>query len=61
MLLSLEILKTTCSYGAENVFYLPLAWYGLRWDIKISYYEEKTFWSMEEYQVRSKEGIERLI
>ena len=23
--------KTTRSYGAENVFYLPLAWYGLRW------------------------------
>ena len=25
--------KTACSYGAENVFYLPLAWYGLRWNI----------------------------
>ncbi len=29
--------KTTCSYGAENIFYLPLAWYGLRWDIEVSY------------------------
>ena len=53
--------KTTCSYGAENVFYLPLAWYGLRWNIEVSYYEGKTFWSMEDYQVRSKEGIERLV
>jgi len=53
--------KTAYSYGAENVFYLPLAWYGLRWDIEISYYEGKTFWSMEEYRVRSKEGIERLV
>ncbi|MCI9559457.1 MAG: hypothetical protein HFG52_09460 [Lachnospiraceae bacterium] len=39
--------KTTCSYGAENIFYLPLAWYGLRWNIKVSYYEGRTFWSME--------------
>lgn len=53
--------KTACSYGAENVLYLPLAWYGLRWNIEISYYEGKTFWSMEEYRVRSKEGIERLV
>ncbi len=35
--------KTACSYGAENVFYLPLAWYGLRWNIEVSYYEGKTF------------------
>ncbi|MDO4339067.1 MAG: transposase [Eubacteriales bacterium] len=53
--------KTACSYGAENVLYLPLAWYCLRWNIEISYYEGKTFWSMEEYRVRSKEGIERLV
>ena len=53
--------KTACSYGAENVFYLPLAWYGLRWNIEVSYYEGKTFWSMEEYRIRSKEGIERLV
>lgn len=53
--------KTVCSYGAENVFYLPLAWYGLRWNIEVSYYEGKTFWSMEEYRIRSKEGIERLV
>ena len=53
--------KTACSYGTENVFYLPLAWYGLRWNIETSYYEGKTFWSMEEYRIRSKEGIERLV
>ena len=53
--------QTACSYGAENIFYLPLAWYGLRWNIEVSYYEGKTFWSMEEYRIRSKEGIERLI
>lgn len=53
--------KTACSYGAENISYLPLAWYGLRWNIEVSYYEGKTFWSMEEYRIRSKEGIERLV
>ena len=53
--------KTIRSYGAENVFYLPLAWYGLRWNIEVSYYEGKTFWSLEEYRIRSKEGIERLV
>ena len=53
--------KTVCSYGAENIFYLPLAWYGLRWNIEVSYYEGKTFWSMEEYRIRSKEGIEWLM
>ncbi len=53
--------KTTYSYGAENVFYLLLAWYGLRWNIEVSYYEGKTFWFMEEYRIRGKEGIERLI
>ncbi len=40
---------------------MPLAWYGLRWNIEVSYYEGKTFWSIEEYQVRSKEGIEQLV
>ena len=53
--------KTVYDYGKENVFYLPLAWYGFRWSIEVSYYEGKTFWSIEEYRVRSKEGIERLI
>ena len=53
--------KTACFYGAENIFYLPLAWYGLRWNIEVSYYEGKTFWSMEEYRIRSKEGIERMV
>ena len=48
-------------YGEEDILYLPLACYLLRWDIEVSYYEGKTFWSLEEYRVRSREGIERLI
>ena len=48
-------------YGKEDIRYLPLACYMLRWDIEVSYYENKTFWSLEEYRVRSREGIERLV
>ena len=52
---------TLRGYGEENRQFLPLACYSLRWDIEISYYESKAFWSLEEYRVRSREGIERLI
>jgi len=40
--------ETFHNYGGENVFYLPLGWYYLRWNIEVSYYEGKTFWSMED-------------
>lgn len=52
---------TIRGYGEEKKQFLPLACYSLRWDIEISYYESKTFWSLEEYRVRSREGIERLV
>lgn len=44
-----------CEYGKEDIRYM------LRWDIEVSYYENKTFWSLEEYRVRSYEGIEHLV
>ncbi len=53
--------ETIRGYGEENAQFLPLACYPLRWDIETSYYESKTFWSLEGYRVRSREGIERLI
>ena len=53
--------ETIRAYGRENRSYLPLAWYSLRWNIEISYYEGKKFWFLEEYRIRSKEGIERLV
>lgn len=52
---------TLRGYGEENKQFLPLACYSLRWNIEISYYESKAFWSLEGYRVRSREGIERLI
>lgn len=48
-------------YGEENINFLPLSCYLLRWNLEVSYYEGKTFWSLEEYRIRSREGIERLI
>ncbi len=32
-----------------------------RWNIETSYYESKIFWSFENYRIRSRESIERLI
>ena len=52
---------TLYAYGKENPMYLPMGFYEMRWEIEVSYYEEKTFWSMESYRVRSGCGIERLI
>ena len=52
---------TIRGYGGEKKQFLPLACYSPRWNIEISYYESKTFWSLEDYRVRSREGIERLV
>ncbi len=52
---------TIRGYGEDNKKFLPPACYSPRWNIEVSYYESKTFWSLEEYRVRSREGIERLV
>lgn len=41
--------------------YVPLFCYGFRLNIEISYYEQKTFWSLCSYMVRSRKGIEMLV
>ena len=41
--------------------YIPLFLYSCRWNIEISYYEQKTFWSLCSYMVRSCKGIEMLV
>ena len=53
--------ETIRGYGEENEQLLPIAYYSPRWAIEVSYYESKTFWSLEEYRVRSRKGIEHLI
>ena len=52
---------TMRGYVKEKSSTLLLACYLLRWKIETSYYESKTFWSFEEYRVRSRKGIERLM
>ena len=41
--------------------YIPLFLYSFRWNIETSYYEQKTFWSLCSYMVRSCKGIEMLV
>ena len=48
-------------FANANLAFLPLTIYGLRWNIEVSYYEQKTFWALGDYRVRSKVGIERLV
>ena len=59
-----------CAFEEENTFnqtttglekYLPLFLYSLRWNIETSYYEQKTFWSLCSYMVRSCKGIEMMV
>ena len=47
--------------GSGWMPYIPLFLYSLRWNIEVSYYEQKTFWSLCAYMVRSRKGIEMLV
>ena len=47
--------------GSGWMGYIPLFLYSFRWNIEISYYEQKTFWSLCSYMVRSHNGIELLV
>ena len=47
--------------GSAWMKYIPLFFYGFRWNIETSYYEQKTFWSLCSYMVRSRSGIERMV
>ena len=41
--------------------YIPMFLYSFRWSIEVSYYEQKEFWSLCSYMVRSRKGIEMLV
>ena len=47
--------------GSDRMKYIPLFLYSFRWNIEISYYEQKTFWSLCNYMVRSCKGIEMMV
>ena len=47
--------------GSSHMQYIPLFLYAFRWNIEVGYYEQKTFWSLCSYMVRSRKGIEMLV
>ena len=47
--------------GSDHMQYIPLLCYSFRWNIEVSYYEQKAFWSLCSYRVRSRKGIELLV
>ena len=47
--------------GSNWMQYIPLFLYSFRWDIEVSYYEQKSFWSLCGYMLRSRKGIEMLV
>ena len=47
--------------GSGWMSYIPLFLYSFRWNIEVSYYEQKSFWSLCAYMVRSRRGIEMLV
>ena len=47
--------------GRDWMLYVPLFLYRFRWNIEVSYYEQKKFWSFERYMLRSRIGIERIL
>ena len=49
--------QTSCA----RMQFIPLLLYAFRWNIEVSYYEQKTFWSLCSYMVRSRKGIEMLV
>ena len=48
-------------FANADADFLPLTIYNLRWDIETAYYEQKTFWALGDYRLRSGRGIERLV
>ena len=47
--------------GSSRMQFIPLLCYCFRWNIEVSYYEQKTFWSLCSYMVRSSKGVEMLV
>lgn len=47
--------------GSNWMQYILLFLYSFRWNVEVSYYEQKTFWLLCEYMVRSRKGIEMLV
>ena len=46
---------------SSKMLYLPYMAYNIRWNIEVSYLEQKSHWSLASYMVRSRHGIEMQI
>ena len=53
--------KCAASFAKADSNFIPLTIYALRWNIEVAYYEQKTFWSLGDYRLRSQTGMERLV
>ena len=47
--------------GKEYMPYVPLFLYSFRWNIEVCYYEQKTFWSLCAYMLRSSRAIKLFV
>lgn len=65
-----ESLRISCAWyekaplnqtGSDWMQYIPLFLYSIHWNIEVSYYEQKTFWSLCAYMLRSRKGIENFV
>ena len=47
--------------GSGHMQFILLLCYCFRWNIEVSYYEQKVFWSFCSYMIRSRKGIKMLV
>ena len=48
--------------GSGQFEFLPYMLYSVRWNgTEVGYYEQKTFWGLRKYMLRSRNGIERML
>ena len=53
--------ERVASFAKADSNFTPLTIYALRWNIEVAYYEQKTFWALGDYRLRSHTGMERLV
>ena len=53
--------KLSKSIHTHVPWLLPLHLYALRWAIEVMFYEQKKFWSLGLYRLRSRKGIENFV
>ena len=53
--------ESAARFAKADSNFTPLTIYALRWNIEIAFYEQKTFWALGDYRLRSQTGIERLL